>query len=222
MSKIQDYSMRERAIYRAIAAQLKKDHGDSSKDFIISPGFLRCEQSLVNNKSKYTFDLKKVGGELTTEVKIDRNDLFVVSRLGLFLTKKVAATAGREVLQAYPNPLVFTAPAVPADLELIYNGYSSLKIGNRVNIENLSNQEFRQVPTAQQTANQQNEFNTTDATYKVPSLIYLHGTMDIQYTVEFPTYAGAAITADANAAVATNQLVLLPFGFLIKGAASAK
>lgn len=220
MGKIQDYSMRERAIYRSIEARLRKDHGDDAKNFIISPGYLRAEQSLSNNKSKYVFDLKKVGGEAVTEVKLDRNDLFVVSRIGLFVTHKLNVRSGGEVLQSYPNPLVFVAPTVAADLELIYNGFSTLKIGNRVNIENLSNQEFRQVPTAQQTANQQNEFNTTDATYKCPSLIYLHGTMDIQYTCEFPTFAGAQIAADPN--TGTNQLVLLPFGFLIKGAASAK
>lgn len=221
MGKVTDVSLRERMIYKSVEKQLAEMYSPKN-DFIISPSYLRAEQLLVDNKAKYNFDLKKIGGEQIQEVKLDRNDLFVVSRIGLFLTLQTSTTIGKEVPQSYANATVFTATGlVAADLEAIYNGFSSLKIGTRVNIENLSNHEFRYVPSTQQaSATTKSEVNLSDATYKPATTISLHGTMDIVYTVEFPTYAGIRIQADA--AQPTTRLVLMLFGFLVKGAASKK
>ncbi len=219
--KTTDTSNRGRAIYRSVEAYLTKEFG-KDHGYIISPGFLRAEQTLSNSKGKYSFDLKKNGNEIATEVKLDRNDLFVVEKLGLYLSLQDSTTIGKEVLQSYPNNTVFTSTAlVPADLEVIYNGFSSLKIGNRVNIENLSNQVFRYVPETQQSsATTKSNTSLDDATYKPAPLIMLHGTMDIVYTVEFPTFATIAITT--SVANTTTKLVLMPFGFLVKGAANKK
>jgi len=224
MKNRSDNSQRERQIYRAIEAQLIKDHGPNH-GLMISPSYLRAEVSLSSTKAKYSFALKPSGGEVATEVKLDRNDLFVISRLGMFLTKQFAVSIGKEVPQSYPNIIEFPAVAglVAADLEAIYNGFTSLKIGSVVNIENLSNQEFRYAPDTQQAAaTTKSSFNLDDATYKPAPLIYLHGTMDIQLTTEFPSYASIALTPTDAVANGQVKLVMIPFGFLIKGGASKK
>lgn len=222
MGKVTDSSMRERQIYVAVEKKLKELHGEKANEFIVSPGFLRAEKLIVTNQSKYSFDVKKIGGEQVQELKLDRNDLFAVSRIGLFLTLQNSASIGNEVPQTYPNATLFVATGLTTlDLETIYNGFMTLKIANRVNIENLSNQEFRYVPSTQQAAAAtKSEMNLSDATYKPATIIYLHGTMDIQITLEFPTYTGIAPQATSGAL--TTRLVLMLFGFLVKGAASQK
>lgn len=221
MSVEKSSSMRERMIYRSIAAKLKKQFPNTHKEFIISPGYLRSERTLTNTSAKYDFELKKANGaDLNTEVKLDRNDLFVVSRIGLHLTKRVKGVEGSEILQTYPNPVVFGAPALPAHMEAIYNGYSSFKVGKVVNIENLSNQEFRHVPFAQAGSTATNSEFNTNLSYEVPALIYLNGTSDLKYSVEFPAIPAMQIAGDP--ARESNQLVLKFYGFLVKGAAEGK
>lgn len=222
---VTDSSMRERMIYNQVLAKLKDMYPSSYNDFIISPSYLRSEQAFTSTKSNYQFDIKKVGNEVATEIKLDRNDLFVVSRWGMFLSNQNPASIGKEVPQSYPNLQVFPAVAgsVAADLEAFYNGSSSLKIANRVNIENLSNQEFRYVPSTQQSsAANKSEMNLSDACYKPASTIYLHGTMDIQVSTQFPSYVGIGLTPADPTVNGTNKMVLMYFGFLIKGAASNK
>lgn len=226
MKNRSDNAQRERMIFKAIQSELVKIHGpEKAKTFLVSPSYLRAEQGLANNKAKYNFDLKRVANEVVTEQKLDRNDLFVISRLGVFLTKQFAATPGKEVLQSYPNAVEFppTAGLAPADLETIYNGFLQLKIANRVNIENLSMHEFKYAPDTQQaSATTKSSFNLDDACYKPAPLIYLHGTMDINLTIEFPTFAGIQLTPTDFAANGVVKLVVVPFGFLVKGAASLK
>lgn len=216
-------SDRNRAIYRTVENMLKKIHGEAkAKDLIISPSYLRAEVALSNNKSTYAFDLKKTGNEVATEVKLDRNDLFVVTNIGLFMSLQFGASVGKEVLQSYPNIQVFPAAAtglVAADLEAVYNGSTSLKIASRVNIENLSNLEFRYVPSSQQAAaTTKSENNLLDSTYEPATIISLHGTMDIKVETTFPSYAGIGLTP-TSAADGVTKLVLMPFGFLVKGGA---
>lgn len=223
MKNRQNTADRERSIYRFVENQLKKEYPQTWADFIISPSYLRAEKALVNTSARYIFDLKKNGNEIATEVKLDRNDRFVVTRFGLFLSLQFTASIGKEVLQSYPNATILTGAGLTTlDLEAIYNGFSSLKIANRVNIENLSNQEFRYVPDTQQAAaGTKSTYNTDDATYKPAPVITLDGTMDIQYSTDFPTYAGIGLTPTdpANGII---KLVLVMYGFLIKGAAKNK
>lgn len=219
-----DYADRDRKIFKATEDILKKVHGANAEGMIISPSFLRAEVALSNSKGVYKFDLKKTGNEVQTEVKLDRNDLFVVTRIGLFLAQQVASSIGKEVLQSYPNATVFgVAGANAADLEAIYNGTTSLKIGSRVNIEKMPNHFFRFVPTTQQSsATNKSETNIIDATYAPAPLISLHGTMDIELSVEFPTFAGFDVEATTPATDGVAKLVTCLYGFIVKGGADKR
>ncbi len=212
---------------RSIFKSLQAKYGSVSTP---APAYLRVEQMLSNTSGKYTFDIKKNGNETNTEVKLDRNDLFVVTDIGVYLSGVTVTTKGIEVLQTYPNSVVFTAMTgtTVSHLEAIYNGYLQLKIGQKVNIERLSMLNFRHVPITQQATGASNvpgfansQYSVEAHTYKPGSLLYLHGTSNIEITIQFPTIASMAIQA-TTVTTNYNNLVFVPYGYLLSGAAQGK
>jgi len=187
------------------------------------PSYLRVEETLLNNKTRYDFNIKTTGSELATERKLDRNDIFVVTHLGIYLIAQVSTTIGLEILQTYPNPDVFVTATgfTPNHLNVIYSGWLEIKIGQRVNAEAIDLNRFRFVPTSQQEATNNfinySEYHQEANSYWHPNLFYLHGTQNIDIHVEFPAITGAAYAAVA--ANTSNRIVLYPMGYLIKNKA---
>ncbi len=188
-----------------------------------SPSYLRVEQTLSNTKSRYTFDIKSTGAEVATEKKLDRNDLFVVTHIGIYLIAQVSTTLGAEVLQTYPNTDVFVSATgfTPAHLEVIYNGFLEVKIGTKVNIPALPMQSFRFVPTSQQQAANNyilnSELNVHQHSYWPGILLWLHGTQNIEINIDFPALASMQIAGVASNT--SNKIVFMPFGYVCKNAA---
>jgi len=208
-------AMRDRSIWKTVMQKAKELNGG-----IPSPSYLRIEQTLNNTKSRYDFNLKAIGGEAVTEVKLDRNDLFVVSDIAVYLLCQTDAKIGKDVLQSYANKVIFAAANGfdPDDLETIYNGFFTLKIGSTVNIEKMSMQNFRFVPQTQQSStSNKSQYTLIEASFKLGSLLYLYGTMDINATIEIPTFNGIQIAAVTSGI--TNKIVFHPYGYLAKGAA---
>jgi hypothetical protein len=205
---------RERQIYNTLAKQFPGQ--------IISPGYLRIETELKNSTGTYLFPIETTSGGLPTEQKLDRNDLFVVTALGIFLLREDSTKLGVDVLQSYPNKIVFPAAAGfnPDHLEAIYNGKFQLKIQSKVNIEAMSMHAFRVIPETQQsTADNKSQYSLDHAAYPLGTLIKLKGTMNVEVKVEFNTFD--AMQIQAVAANTKHKLVFHPYGYLIKGAALA-
>ena len=129
---------------REIFARLRKTHPGA----IITPSYIRLEKKLEASQNKYSFSIvRDSNSDLSTEAKLDRNDKFLISDLGLFLRAGVGVPSA-EVLQTYPNKKVFGGTNAPY-LEYIYNGYMQIKVGSTVFIERLDLLQFRHVPDAQ-------------------------------------------------------------------------
>jgi hypothetical protein len=207
-------SNRDREIFKMLSEKFK------GTGLVPSPGFLRVEKTLTNSNGSYKFDIKDTSGYSASEVKLDRNDLFVITDLAIYLLKEDTTKVGANCLQTFPNELEFVAAAgfTPAHLETIYNGKFSLKIASRVNIEAMSMQQFRKVPQTQQTATVKNQYSVEEAVYSLPSLLFIKGTMDVEPKVDFNTFDGMQI--QAVAANTNNKLVFHPYGFLIKSGAT--
>lgn len=142
-------SDRDRSIYNRISEEAKK------QNMITSPGFLRVEQRIVNGRTKYEFVLQRdTNSDSITEQKLDRNDKFVMSRLGIFLMRRSTLLYGNEVLQTYPNPIVFPTEVgnnfVTQHMEAFYNGKMSFTVGQTKWIEALDTRRFRHVPATQE------------------------------------------------------------------------
>lgn len=144
---------RERAIFSRLEAKFK------AEGKIVTPGYIRLENELINGKPKYDFQiLRDTNSDSVTEQKLDRNDKFLATHLGLFLIHRGGTIPnsdpeekyepGLEVLQTYPNPTIFSDKSI--FLESIYNGKISIMVGQTKYVEALDTRRFRYVPTAQQ------------------------------------------------------------------------
>jgi hypothetical protein len=205
-------AQRDRQIFNTIS---KKYPG-----IIPSPSYLRIEQVLSNSKSTYEFRFAKTDNEAITEIKLDRNDIFVVTDLAVYLLREDTTKPGLGVLQTFNNLQVFAAATgfTPAHLEVVFNGKLELKVGSKINIENLPMQAFRRVPETQQSASTNlSKYHVDEAKLPLGSLLYLQGNMDTKVTITIPTFSTIAIAAvGANL---TNKIVLHPYGYLIRGGA---
>lgn len=191
----------------------------------VAPHFLRTEVVLKNNINKYKFDHRSLGGESSTEIKLDRNDLVYVTCI---LLGWIECTEGNEAVA----PIKTYAPA-GSDLEALYNGFLSLKTGAKVNFEALSCLNFKFIPQQQEEFRTStsgtgmdavqhdmhllDQFNFMDAAYAGVEDIYLHGTKSHEITVEYPTKANMSV----EPASGERKLVLILNGFIIKNGADA-
>lgn len=141
---------RERVIYDRIKQE------PAFKGFNVTPSYIRAEQKIVNGSGVYNFPIvKDSNADTPTEKKMDRKDFFVATGLGFFLIKRNKLKIGVEVLQTYPNAQVFvddTVNFVGADLEAFYNGHLRMQIGQKVIMEALDLNRFRNVGSVVQIA----------------------------------------------------------------------
>jgi len=194
----------------------------SAKYSPCAPGYLRVEQTLANSKTRYTFDVKKnQSSDIATERKLDFNDLFAVTHLGIFLSNQSSNTVGKERLNSYPNNAIFNGSGEADYLETLYNGYLDLKVGQTVYIEALSMQHFRFVPTAQKEASNYidlDQWSIDEMSYWPGSVVYLAGNDNIEINITTPAPSGL----DWDHATGSNKIVMFLFGFLCKGSAGKK
>ena len=128
--------------------------GEYPNNPVIAPDFIRMEAYLVNGKSEYEFFHKLLGNESATENKLNEQDAFRVTDIGIFLLQESTTVPGIGVLQTYPNPIVFpdeSGAIQTAHLEHIYNGRFVGKIGDTTYLPGMPVQACRVVNTAQQT-----------------------------------------------------------------------
>jgi hypothetical protein len=122
----------QRVIYANAVDMLDKEgiHVDIA---ILTQGYLRFEQNMVVGQTNIVFPIlvnQSTGGQFNTEQRLNLQDAFVTSELGVFLNTPSSATATDVALRSYPNPTVFAANAVSA--ETIYHSYLTLAINKQV------------------------------------------------------------------------------------------
>lgn len=139
---------REEAIYR----KLKK----LAPDNIITPSYIRMEALLSSGQSVYNFNIGQgVGNPRITENRLNLNDAFQATHIGIFLLNADATLPGKEALQTFPSATAFPTEASnvdPTDLECFYNGFLTVKVADVVYAESMATRKFRMVPTTQQDA----------------------------------------------------------------------
>lgn len=193
---------------------------------IKTPGYIRIEKKIYNGQTKYDFICTRDGNaDTVTENKLDRNDKFVVTHMGLFLMKRLSTLIGAEVLQSYPNEMVFadvSTDFIGEHLEAIYNGKLGLKVGQTNFIEGMDLRRFRNVPTAQELT-----FNSTTSKVANSGQTEKTGFVEMTPQVTIDGNAKAMITIDAPVASShkvahttsntDNFIVLVLRGFLVTG-----
>lgn len=117
---------------------------------------IRLEQKIKNGVTQYTFDLKQ---EMNTvdgvrEIALQRNDVFVPNRLGVFIAIRETST-GVETLYPYipvndgTNPSVHAAGFTSKSANILFDGILSWKVGTTMMISGYPMERFKIVPQVQ-------------------------------------------------------------------------
>jgi hypothetical protein len=204
---------------RAVFERAKKDYAGQGK--IIVPHYIRIEQAIANGRTKYSFQITKdTNSDTVTEQKLDRNDKFLATSIGLFLMKRLSTKTGNEVLYSFPNTKTLTEFAdvsttfLGKDLETFFNGFLSIKVGQTIYLEKFPTKKFREVGVTQQSdATTQNSSTGDSGFVDLTPQLLLDGDRKTDITLEAPVHS-TSLPANTTAST-TNYLVFMAFGFLI-------
>lgn len=213
------FSARTRAVYQFI-----QDNYGGGDDLIATQSYLRVEQTLSNNASQYTFDIVDNGNAMPTEVKLQKNDVFIVTHLAAYFIQYPASggaiTKYTGILNTYPNASEFTGPTTPRDINAFYNGYLSISVGRVKFFDKYpASLLFRAAVTQQASASTYSDRELADGAASIEPLCVLSGSATnlIQWTI--PVGTTALAVADQGATSVT-KVVFHPFGFLVSNAAN--
>lgn len=221
-----------------------KDRFDKVMDMIKMASFegdvhpeeskIRLEQDIVDGKGQYIFNLKKEDVDGVVEFSLNRNDVFVPNRWGVFVSLVEVATGVEHLYPYIPVAPTGTASIhrfgfLTDALESLYSGFLSWNVGTTVALSNYPMEKFKKVPQVQgafvldgdnNVVNEgiQSEFNIDDMMTLIVPRYTICGTRDHSITVNFPA-------ANKNFPVTSGykaKLVLMMDGFLVKGGCEHK
>lgn len=210
--------------------------GINLSQFIIHDHTLRAESKLVAGNNSYRMNLyKNTGSDRPQEIKLARNDMFIMTHLGLALTKEDTASSktnyGNYPLYTFPDPGFFLGnPASGLSewecLEVVYNGKLTIKTDNTDRLLDLSTQHLRYVPQRAFGSNVGPEYGGSmeqRGFFPTEPMIILNGQQDNQVELSVGTGDTAVIAGGIDgsaAAVDTRNVVVVQLhGFLVSNAA---
>jgi hypothetical protein len=141
------------------AVQVNNAIQSAVNNAVISQSYLRLEQLLTTTATNYQFPVlnTQTSGANTiraTEQRLNQQDCFYCSSIGVTITKASSAAATNLQLMTYPNNITFpTAGGVtPNALYSFYSGLLKLTVNNSVIIPALDLEGFQVRPQTQLTA----------------------------------------------------------------------
>ena len=123
---------------------------------ILTQGYLRLEQAMVVGQTNILFPVlvnQSTGGQFNTEQRLQLQDSFVVSELGIFWFLPNGSTTDTSTpLLSWPNPTLFTTAGAAAAAETLYHSYLTLAVNKVVLVPYWDIQRSRLANQTQQTA----------------------------------------------------------------------
>ncbi|MBC7509667.1 MAG: hypothetical protein H7320_13105 [Ferruginibacter sp.] len=173
----------------------------------ITPSLLRLE-AVITNDSRIVFKTFFGDGASVapTEVRLDRNDKFVITDIGLYLMKQTKTKPGSGRLVSYPNITEFGAAAA-GFLENIFNGTLGITLNRTKWLPVFDTQRFLKVGQTQQSAStNRDQRSLRETMVKLTPHIEIDGSGTNEIEVQFPSYAGwdgatPAVAGDEHRAV---------------------
>jgi hypothetical protein len=207
----------ERNLFKGAQDWAKSKLGISDPNW--QPSYLRVENTLVNGTGLYNFNIKVESGQIATERKLDRNDIFCLTHFMVYILCEYTAEVGKANLQTYPNQFEFvgTTNFDPLDMGAIYNGYLEIKTEQTVNAESVPMVKFLHIPETQKSAATNfSKWDIGEHAYYPGNVFFFKGSSSIEIKVNFPTWSGQ--TTQTTTSGRSNKLVFHPYGFLLKSA----
>lgn len=138
MNIVTQNNLNEREVFgnavNALQFAFQDTPGFDAGAYKLTQSYLRCEQPLVVGATSYKFPVLVTEVNPTlfpTEKRLNLQDSFVISSIGIFLAAPTGATDGAFIPMSYPNPLTFTTTTA-RDAQTIYNGSLEIKVNNNV------------------------------------------------------------------------------------------
>lgn len=131
--------------------------GFSLGQAVLSQSYLRLEVALSTTQTLYQFpvlvnDTTTGAAQFNTENRLNLQDAFYASQMGLFFAVPGSSTASNFQLVTYPNASIFSSANTATSLFNWYNGTMSLTVNNRQILPSYDLYRHYSVPQQQQTA----------------------------------------------------------------------
>lgn len=225
---------RKQAVFNEKAQQYAR------QGVITTPGYLRLETGQITTGalSQFTFNtLDTSGTKTSTERRLKLSDTFTITDISFYIGafSKAGTTVtpeeySKQRMFTYPNPNYAGFNGKDDELEVLYNGYLSLRIDTTTFLDSVPMRQFYRVGTSQAGTGANGGTAPTNLpigrdefplsmygrTELLPT-IELNGQANIEWSITLPN----ATDCSAAANYFTN-LVLICQGFLNQGAASVQ
>lgn len=187
------------------AKQAINNAGFSMQEAVLSQSFLRLEVALSTTVTNYQFPVlvNDVSSSNTTsfadEQRLQLQDAFVCSSIGLFFAAPSSSTATNYQLCTYPNSTIFSTANAATSLYQWYNSSMRVTVNNRVIVPAYDLYRHYWVGQTQETATTKDQNDgSSSAFYPVEPAWVLVGSKQNQITVNLPA-AMAAVQANSRA-----------------------
>ena len=160
------------------------------------------------------------------EKRLNISDSFIVLSCGIFLTSSAkqatntsptATEIASTTIRTFPNAATQVFDTKADELENVYNGFLSIKIGNVNWFPSISMRTFYRVPQTQQSsATTMDEYQRDQGIMKLTPTLTLNGNGNNDFTV---TFASASVDMSASANTKFNGLLLYLDGIILPNAA---
>lgn len=117
------------------AKALVKNAGFEVNQAVLSQSYLRSEVAMSTSTTSYHVPIlvndSQNGSAFATENRLNLQDAFVVSSIGIFVSKPAASTTTAFPYYTYPNAQAFSTSGAADALYNLYNGSMSITVNNR-------------------------------------------------------------------------------------------
>lgn len=193
------------------AVQLLQSNGVSVNNARLTQSYLRAE--VLASTTVTTYDLpflvnRPDPNNFNTQRKLQLQDAFVATQIGLFIAVPASATATNFPLFSYGDLVTFSTANTSTSLNSLFNGFLQVTLNNNVILPAWDLLRHFQVPWQQTqaaivsvTGARQNSFDwSQDAFYPVEPSLVVNGAGNYQASLVLPS---------ALAAVETNQRIIM-------------
>lgn len=189
---------------------------------ILSQSYLRFEAALSTTTTLYTFDVltnENQNPNLVTQNKLNVNDAFVISSIGIYVATAAGSTVGETNVKlfTFPDPQAFSTANAATSLRTLYNGQLQLTVGQKVYIPAWDIQKHQKVTRTQNvvgatggTAPLDSFDMSIDGVYPCEPNVTLVGNKTNKLQVQLP---GNLVAIEPN-----SRLVVVAYGILAQGA----
>lgn len=189
------------------AKALVSNAGFNVNQAVLSQSYIRSEVAMSTSTTSYHVPVlindTQNGSSFATENRLNLQDAFVVSKIGIFVAKPAASTTTAFPYYTYPNAQAFSTSGAADALYNLYNGSMSIVVNNRQIVPSWDIYKHLFVPQTQQASSTgtNTSIDQNDASefgyYPVEPNIVLVGSKNNQIQLNLPAAIGTLQAATA-------------------------